>query len=119
MSLSSCGIQKRLPRALVYGTLQSWGLGIRDPFWSQLIQHLQVILWQSHQQTPTQMLLEENMELVQMYVGSEINFWELPFKAYGCLPPPSYVHTWDSILSTLFTLKGLSLAVPRQRQHDV
>ena len=53
VSLNSFGIQKRLPHALVCGTLCSQGLGICDPFWSQLIQHLWVILQQSHQQTPT------------------------------------------------------------------
>ena len=60
------------------------------------------------------------MELVQMYVGSEINFWELPFRAYGSLAPPSWVrHTWESMSGTLLTLKGPNLAIPRRRQYDV
>ena len=86
-ALNSCGIQKRLPRPLVYGSLCTRGLGIHDPFWTQLIQHLQAILHHTHRDTPTRMLLEENMELVQLYVGSEITFWELPFDAYGFLAP--------------------------------
>jgi hypothetical protein len=77
-ALNSCGIQKNLPGKLVYGTLRSRGLGIQDPFWTQLIQHLQAILRQFHRNTLTQMLLNENIELVQLHIGSEINFWELP-----------------------------------------
>ena len=66
------------------------------------------------------MLLEENMELVQLYVGSKINFWELPFEAYGCLAPLSWMrHTWDSLSGTPLTLKGPSLTFPHQCQHDV
>ena len=34
VALNSFGIQKHLPRALVYGTLQWRGLGIQDPFWT-------------------------------------------------------------------------------------
>ena len=26
------------------------------------------------------MLLDENMDLAQLYIGSEVNFWELPFE---------------------------------------
>ena len=77
-ALNKFGVQKNMPRKLVYGTLRSRGLGLRDPYWSQLIQHAQVILRHSHRNTPTRMLLDETMDLVQLYVGSEINFWELP-----------------------------------------
>ena len=60
------------------------------------------------------------MELVQVYVGSEINFWELPFPAYGCLAPQGWIkHTWESMALSPLVLWGPSLALPRQRQHDV
>jgi hypothetical protein len=116
---NSCGIQKNLPRKLVYGTLRSRGLGIQDPFWTQLIQHLQVILRQFHRNTPTQMLLHETIELVQLHIGSEINFWELPFEPYGFLAPFGWIkHTWEALSQTSLTLKGPSTAFPKQRKYD-
>lgn len=119
-ALNSFGVQKNLPRKLVYGTLKSRGLGIQDPFWTQLIQHLQVILRQAHRSTPTHMLLDENMDLVQMYVGSEINFWELPFEQYGSLAPNGWMkHTWESLSQTSLVIKGPPLAFPRRRQRDM
>ena len=120
VALNSCGVQRRLPRALVYGTLRARGLGIRDPFWSQLIQHCQVILRQTHRVTPTSMLLDETMELVQLHVGSKINFWELPFPAYGFLAPVGWMkHTWESMSSSTLVLKGPAISIPRRRQRDV
>ena len=84
-ALNRLVVQKHRPRKLVYGTLQSRGLGLRDPYWTQLIQHIQVILRHSHCDTPTRMLLDENMDLAQLHVGSEVNFWELPSEVYGLL----------------------------------
>ena len=96
------------------------GLGLHNPYWTQLIQHCQVILRQTHRSTPTRLLLEENMELFQVYVGSEITFWELPFMAYGCLALQGWIkHTWESMASSPLVLRGPSLTLPRQRQHDV
>jgi hypothetical protein len=119
-ALNSCGVQKNLPRKLVYGTLRSRGLGIQDPFWTQLIQHLQVILRQHHRDTPTSSLLDENMDLVQLYVGSEINFWELPFPQYGFLAPFGWMkHTWESLSLSPLVIKGPPLASPRRRQGDI
>jgi hypothetical protein len=81
-ALRKCGIQRNIPRKLLYGTLRSRGFGLQDPFWTQLIHHLQAILCHCHRGTPTSMLLDEGMELVQLYVGSDQTFWELPFSQY-------------------------------------
>ena len=118
--LNSIGIQKRLPRKLVYGTLKSRGLGIKDIYWLQLILHLHVLLRQQARDTPTSMLMTENEDLVQLYVGSETNFWELPFEQYGVLAPDGWMkHTWEALSQTPLTLRGPSLAPPLQRQHDL
>ena len=63
------------------------------------------------------MLLNKNMDLVQLYVGSEITFWDLPFAAYGHLAPPGWIkHTWEALLHTPLVLRGPPIAIPR-RQH--
>ena len=40
IALNSDDIQNCHPCALIYGLLHSCDLGIWDPFWSQLIQHV-------------------------------------------------------------------------------
>ena len=60
------------------------------------------------------MLLNEDMDLVQLYVGSKVTFWDLPFEAYGHLAPSGWIkHTWEALSHTPLVLKGPSLAIPR------
>jgi hypothetical protein len=119
-ALRKCGIQWNIPRKLLYGTLRSRGLGLQDPFWTQLIHHLQAILRHCHRGTPTSMLLDEGMELVQLYVGSDQTFWELPFSPYGFLVPDCWIkHTWASLKDTSLTLCGPNLVIPIKRKNDV
>jgi hypothetical protein len=81
---------------------------------------VQVILRQLHRITLTQMLLNKNMELTQVYVGLEINFWELPLELYGFLAPFGWMkHTWEAISQTPLVLKGPSMAVPLKRKFDL
>ena len=118
-ALRKCRIQNRLPRKLVYGTLRARGLGLKDPFITQLIQHLQAILRHANRDTPSQVLHQENMELVQLHIGSARNFWELPFEEYGCLAPKGWMkHTWECLDSTPLSLLGPPLQIPPLRQHD-
>ena len=85
--LPLCGFQRNLPRKLLYGTLSTRGCNLKNPFLTQVIFHLQAILQHAHRHSPTHLLLPENFELVQWYVGSEHNFWELSFAQYGFLAP--------------------------------
>jgi hypothetical protein len=51
-ALALCNAQSNLPRALVHGTLHSRGLNIPNLYWTQLIYHVQLILWHMHRDTP-------------------------------------------------------------------
>jgi hypothetical protein len=86
-ALPLCKIQRRLPRALVYGSYRTRGLNLPNLYWVQLIYHLQSILRHMHRDTPSRDMHEENMDLVQFHVGSTVNFWELPYEEYGVLAP--------------------------------
>ena len=60
--LSSLKVQRNLPQTLVYAPLAYLGLGIHDPWLSQLIAHIQVILHHAACPTTTGSLLHSNME---------------------------------------------------------
>ena len=118
-ALPLSGVQSRLPRKLVYGTLKSRGLNIKDPYWTQLIHHWHAILRHHHRSTPTGVLLDDNMDIMQVHVGSEVNFWEMPYEMYSSLAPDGWVkHTWEAQSKTAITPRGVQLAVSPERPND-
>ena len=82
--------------------------------------HLSAILKHDLRDTPSHDLLQDNMELVQFYVGSDQNFWELPFPLYGHLAPDGWMkNTWEAMSTTNLTIKGKDITVPPRRKGDV
>ena len=68
--LQSVRIQHRLPRALVYAPLKYQGVGLRDPWATQLISHLHVFLRHSFFPSIPGTLLRTNLEDLTMELGS-------------------------------------------------
>ena len=85
VTLNLCRIQKRLPRPLLYGPLQERGCGLKDIFILQLAYHLMVILKHQQRDRTTSDLLQEAMENVQYYIGSDQHFWDLPYEHYALI----------------------------------
>ena len=119
-ALPISGVQQRIPKKLLYGTLRSQGLNIQDPYTTQLIEHLLSILRHCHRYTPSSELHAENMELVQCHVGSKTPFWELPYPLYGCLAPEGWMQfTWETLSATNITIRGPLPTIPLSRLHDI
>jgi hypothetical protein len=73
-ALRKCGIQWNIPckllhGTLIYGTLQSRGFGFQDPFWTQLIHHLQAILCHCHRYSNKYASGRRHGTGFQLYVG--------------------------------------------------
>ena len=120
VALNKCGLQKKLPRKLLYGTLKTRGIHLKNIFLLQLILHSQSILKHAHKDTPSNDLHIKNMDLVQMYVGSQESFWQLPFQWYGSLAPEGWIKsTWKDMDETPLTLKGPSITLLPLRKKDV
>ena len=65
----------------------------------QLAYHLMVILKHQQHDTTTSDLLQEAMENVQYYIGSNQNFWDLPYEHYALLVPDGWMKfTWKCLL---------------------
>ena len=118
--LPYCGYQRLLPRTLLYGTLLSQGAGLADPWVTQLVEHIQVILRHaSNRDTPTTDLLVENMELVQVHVGSAQPFWQIPYSSAGFLAPAGWIqHTWEAMEEYELVLQGPLATVSTKRSND-
>ena len=119
-ALNLCGVQKKIPRKLLHGSLRTRGLNLPDLYWTQLVEHIQAILRHMHRDTPSRDLHEENMDLVQFHIGSAVTFWDLPFEEYGSLAPEGWMkHTWKAIDSTQLSIKGPDLGIQGQRDKDI
>ena len=120
-ALPRSGVQRRLPRTLVYGTLRARGLNVKDPYITQLIHHLQALLRHQARDTQSRDLHEENADLVQLHIGSEFPFWELPYEDYGLLAPKGWIkHTWMQLAETRLSIKGEDgLTSPPRRTGDI
>jgi len=117
--LPKLGIQKKTPHSLLYGSASVQGSNLKDPWVTQLVEHLQAIMRHQHRDAPSADLHVENMELTQCHVGSAAPFWELPFDLYGCLAPRSWMKsTWEHLDKTPLTLKGPKFTVSPKRARD-
>jgi hypothetical protein len=120
VGLRRLGIQRHFPRVLAYAPLKYQGLGIRDPWATQLIEHIHVIQRHCTRPTITGKLLRSNMENLVLELGSATSFWQLDYDTWHHIATPSWIKfTWQAAHSVNFTLRG-PLPLPKpQRLHDV
>ena len=119
VTLNLCGLQKRLPRPVLYGPLKERGCGLKDIFILQLAYHLLVLLKHQQRNTTTGDLLQEAMENIQFYVGSDQNFWDLPYEHYALLVPDGWMKfTWKCLSETQVTMRGPFIGIPTKRRYD-
>ena len=79
IALQMCGLQRNLPKKLLHGPISDRGCGPPDLYTLQAAHHLSVILRHDLKDAHTHNLLQDNVETVQFYAGSDQNFWDLPF----------------------------------------
>ena len=69
--------------------------------------------------TPYNDLHAKNMDLTQLYVGSSVPFWELPYPTYAPLAPAGWMkNTWEALHDTPLTIHGPYITIPTQRTHN-
>jgi hypothetical protein len=117
--LHSIGIQRNLPQVLVYGPIRHQGLGVRDPWAIQLIEHLHCILRHCTRDTITGHLINANLENLTLELGSSLPFWELDYDTWHHWTTDSWItNTWRDLSSTPLTLKGPLTLPTAQREND-
>ena len=120
-ALGKTGVQRKMPHALVYGTLRSQGLDLHDPWVTQLIHHQQLILRHGTRPTITGQQLRTSAESLVLEIGSATPFWDLDYKIYGILATPNLWlgHTWQALSETQLRMKGPLPTIPTQRDGDI
>ena len=69
IALPRSGFTRKFPLAVLYGPIALQGLGLPDPYIYQFCRHIQDIVDQSWQRTPTGSMMQANMESVKVEAG--------------------------------------------------
>ncbi len=118
--LHAIHVQRKLPRALVYGPIKYQGIGIEDPWTLQLIEHLQCILRHGTRPTPNGQFIRSNMENLVLELGSATPFWDLNYDEWKCLATSSWIkYTWRDLHDSPLSLRGPLTMIPPQRHNDI
>ena len=93
--LNAFGMQHYLPRAVVYAPLKYQGLAIPNLYIEAGIQHITLLLQETHTNSPTGLLLHMSIEATKVEIGIGGSLFEQPFAHYGSLATDCWVkHTW-------------------------
>ena len=117
--LNSVRLQNRLPSALVYAPSKYQGIGLHDPWVTQLITHLHLFLRHSFTSSIPGTLLKTNIENLVMELGSGRPIWELHFPTWEPIITPSWLKaTWHDMFSTGLYVRWPHQPIPLARLHD-
>lgn len=93
--LAASGIIRSMNRSICYGEIKYQGLGLRNPYYIQGIEHIKRLLNHGTSDTTTGKLLRANIELTKLEVGVGNDLFSFSFEKYGFLATNGWVKdTW-------------------------
>jgi hypothetical protein len=94
--LNALGIQRHLPWAVVYAPLKYQGLAVPNLYVETGIQHMSLLLQETHSNLITGKLLRMSIEATKVEIGVGGSLFTQPFDRFGQLATDSWVkHTWQ------------------------
>ena len=83
--LNCLGVSSKMPRKIVYGNKDEFGLGITNLYHYQGTERIAIINKQVDQNTITGKLIRTTIEAAKIEIGSETHFFQLDYKDYSPL----------------------------------
>jgi hypothetical protein len=118
--LNALGIQRYLPRAVVYAPLKYQGLAIPNLYVETGIQHITLLLQETLTNSPTGLLLRMSIEAVKVEIGVGGPLFEQPFAYYGSLATDCWVkHTWRFLSEHEITMTDRVGDISLRRNGDL
>jgi hypothetical protein len=118
-SLNAIGIQRYLPRSVVYAPLQYQGLAVPNLYVESGIQHVVLLLQETHGLTQTGKLLILSLEAMKVEIGVGGSVLTQSFSRYGCLATRSWVkNTWQFLAEHNMTIADQVGDLALRRQGD-
>jgi hypothetical protein len=115
--LNALGMQRHLPRAVVYAPLKYQGLAVPNLYVETGIQHISLVLQETYRNSPTGKLLRMSIEAAKVEVGVGGPLFMQPFERFGTLATESWVkHTWQFLSEYGITIED-KVGDIRLRRH--
>jgi hypothetical protein len=118
--LSKAGINKHIPRAVLYGPSGSGGLGLNNIFWLQGVLHIVDIIDHLWSKSVSGHLLQTSLQELRSELGTNTDFFSQHFQSYNNLiMTDSWIlNTWKFTSKFHIHLTNLSPPVKWRRQND-
>jgi hypothetical protein len=118
--LSKAGINKHIPRAVLYGPSGSGGLGLNNIFWLQGVLHIVDIIDHLWSQSVSGHLIQTSLQELRSELGTNMDFFSHHFQSYKSLiMTDSWIlNTWKFTSNFHIRLTDLSPPVKWRRQND-
>ena len=106
--LHAIRVQKHLPRTLIYARIRYQGIGLPNPWITQLIEHIHVFLCHICCNCLQGQLLCSNVQNLILELGSGHPFWSLSFATWALVVTDGWLKfTWRDLPSANFSLCAL------------
>ena len=117
--LHAIRLQKHLPQTLVYAPIKYQGIGLPNPWITQLIEHIHVFLRHICSQSLQGQLLRSNVQNLVLELGSGHPIWSLPYATWAPIIADGWLKlTWQDLRSVNLSLRGPSPVIPMTQVHD-
>jgi hypothetical protein len=118
-SLNAMGMQWFLPRAVVYAPLKYQGLAVPNLYIETGIQHVTLLLQETHARSTTGLLIRMSIEAIKVEIGIGGSLFSQSFNRYGILATKSWVkHTWQFLSEFDMTVADQVGDIRLRRQGD-
>jgi hypothetical protein len=118
--LNALGIQRYLPRAVVYAPLKYQGMAIPNLYVETGIQHIALLLQETQANSPTGKLLQMSIEATKVEIGAGGSLFKQSFDKYGQLATDSWIkQTWRFLSDHEITIEEQTGDLHLKRHGDV
>jgi hypothetical protein len=120
-ALPKAGYNRNFPKEVIHGPTSLLGTDIHHPYTTQLIAHLDILLWHGGQETITGQLLTGNLERTKLELWLPDPLFGQDFSRFGKLVTSSWIKgVWEEIhtIGTDIRMDEHTKCLTLQRQSD-
>ena len=119
--LPKSGLNRYIKRSVLYGSATRQGLGLKNPFLTQGIQHVNDLIENLWKETITGHLMKSNLEQLRIEIGSNVDIFMTNIKEFQpLLLTNSWMRaTWEFCSEHGITLDDKTIKIPLWRENDI
>lgn len=120
MGIAKSGIVRNLDKSICYGSVKFQGLGLKNPFHSQGIAHIKVLMDHGGESTITGIILTSLIELMKYEIGIiDRDLFSCNWNKFQVLATYGWLHsTWEFLWKFNIYIKETTSTLPLLREND-